>query len=110
MSDIVQVIDTATGLKKGFVKPSENRLFDVDVSDYMRTGDSIASADGITSVLLSGTGSIILGNLTTNNDSVLQFRASSGTDGTRHRVEIAFTTAAGDTLEADLVIEVKEDF
>ena len=110
MSEIVQIIDDETGLKKAFIKPSENRLYDIDVGSYMRAGDNIFSADSIVGTLLSGTGTLTLGNLTTDYGDILQFRASAGSVDTRHKIEITFTTAAGDTLEADLVIEVKEDF
>ncbi len=112
MSDLIQYIDDDTGLKKAFKKPSENRLYDVDCTKYMRASDTIASADNIASTLLSGSGTLTVPaqDLATDNQQLLQFRASSGVDGSRYKVTIGYTTTAGDILEADLVIELKEDF
>lgn len=110
MTDVVQEIDVETGLKKAFIKPSENRLYDVDVASYMRENDTISSVDSVTASLLSESGTLLVDTLQTNNVALIQFRAHDGTDDSRHKIEIAFTTAVGDSLEADLVLEVKEDF
>lgn len=110
MVDLVQLIDEQTGLKKALIKPSENRLYDIDVTKYMRTGDNIFSANSVVETTLSGTGTLVTESLTTDHVGILQFRAHSGTDGARHKISISFTTAASDELEADVVLEVKEDF
>jgi len=90
--------------------PEEVDDFDFDFRKHPRilNGDTVASAV-VTSSLVSGNGSITLGDPVVDGSRV-QFQISGGADGDIHLVKCLATTMQGETLEGLAKLYVKNDF
>ena len=84
-------------------QPAESRLYAMDFSANMAAADTISS---ITSVTATPTG-LTLGTAAVSGQRV-QFRISSGTGGTQYKITVVIVTSAGDTLETEGYLEVKD--
>lgn len=87
-------------------QPAESLLFDMDFSDDMLAGDTIASIDSITitpSGTLTKSGEVASGQ-------IAQAMFHDGADGVRYKVRFQVTTTLGETLEGDgeLLVAEKE--
>ena len=104
-------VDHKTGLPVLDKQPIESRTLNVDVSLYMQQGDTTASISAPTVVnmeTVAGSTAITIISVGHNSGTILQFKVSGGTDGERYKISIPFTTAGEDSLEADVLLLVKD--
>lgn len=91
-------------------QPSESRLFDVDYSGDLLTGDTIATIVSSTITSKNHVAGSVLASLDSSNigTGVVQLRISGGTDKEQYLVTVIITTTLGDTLEGDGLLNVRE--
>jgi hypothetical protein len=83
-------------------QPAESRLFSMDFSPLMATGETISAVSSCTAL---PTGLTISGAATSGQ--VATARIAAGTAGTKYKVTFVVTTSAGNTLEAEGVLQVR---
>lgn len=87
-------------------QPAESRLFDIDFDALLAAGETISS---ITSFVATPTTAPDL-TMTSINVTVsgkrVQFRAAAGTDNTAYKITAIVLTTLGNTLEADVRLNV----
>ena len=87
-------------------QPSENRAYSMDFSALLGEGETIAS---VTSVTFSGPdAALTLVGLPTFSGSFVSQRIKDGTAGVRYNVTFLVVTSAGNVLEGDGILQVKE--
>lgn len=84
-------------------QPSESRLFSMDFSPLLSPGESV---DSVTSVTASPAGLTLSGNAV--RGVFAEVRAAGGTDSTRYKVTFVVVSSAGNTLESEGVLLVKD--
>lgn len=107
------IIDPDTSFVTLRKKPAELRLLDIDVSDYIRKGDTIASVTSLTATAVGKvTGSAPVDVTLIAHDSVttIQAKFGAGTDLENYEIDATFVTDAGDTLKVKAMLWVREDF
>lgn len=103
--------DPTTGLDVLVKQPGENRLYDIPFEQELRAADSIAS---VASVTVEAQGDVAeISALTkegaaAHNTDTVQQRLSGGTDGERYKIEAVAITTAGDTIEVDVMLYVRD--
>lgn len=87
-------------------QPGESILYDMDMKwlGRLSSGDTIASVSGV----VAEPNDLTISNVSHNSASLVQFRASGGTDGTTYKVTATVVTANGDTLQGEGQIKVVE--
>ena len=109
-----QFIDAETGLVTLRKKPGESKKFDVDMTSYMASGDTISAvADPPAQVdmgRVTGTTTITIGTPTHDSAQKVQVRISAGTDGENYKITFIVTTTNGDSLHPDVMLYIREDF
>lgn len=91
-------------------QPAEVRLFDMDFRAVLRDGGSIASVSSATAANqgnVIGSAELTVGS-TSYSGTKAQVWLSGGTDLEDYQVTITVTTAAGETLEGDGMLQVRE--
>ena len=89
-------------------QPSETKIYQIDFTNLLDTGDSIAS---VTSVLEETTEDLTIGTDSIVSKAV-QFSVDGGVDGTTYHLEAIVVTTNGETLEGDgylFVTDTPED-
>ena len=83
-------------------QPADVLDYDIDLTDWMSSGDSVqnttASAESGLTVSVSNA-----------NTTTPKVWCSSGTDGTTYKVTVTVTTTDGRTKEIDFKISVRDD-
>ena len=82
-------------------QPGETLDYDFDFTDWMPTGDAIAS-----SVVTAESG-VTLGTKISTDTVIKQF-ISGGTDGQKYKVTCKITTNDGRIKELELMLKIKE--
>jgi len=85
-------------------QPAESRLYTMDFSGLLARGETLA---GVTSVTATPTGLTLVDPPTYSGVYASQ-RISGGTSGTRYTVTFLVTTSAGNTLEGEGILQVKD--
>lgn len=91
-------------------QPGDDRLYDFDLSDVLREGDTITSIGAPQQTkagLVAGSEDLALSGQTFSGQ-VAQLRIAGGTDGENYKVTVTVTTAGGDTVEADGWLHVRD--
>ena len=82
-------------------QPSEVLDYDIDLTDWLATGDTVSG-----STVTAETGlTVTIANEDTSTPKVW---CSGGTDGTTYKVTVLITTSGGRTKEVDFKIKVRE--
>ncbi len=106
------IVDPDTDLVTLRKRPGEGRLLDVDVSDYIRTGDTV---DSVTDIVATAVGKVVGAADVTitlkSHDGVttLQAKFAGGTDLENYKIDSTFVTVGGDNLHAKSMLWVRED-
>jgi len=89
-------------------QPLEVRKYTMSFATLLATDEGILSITSVTHTLRGGS----VSDLTVYNEVVVggtvEFWVSGGTDGNTYRLEILIVTDAGQTLEGDGLISVKD--
>jgi hypothetical protein len=85
-------------------QPAENRLYSMDFSGLLAVGETIA---GVSSVVATPSGLTLVGSPSYSGVYAMQ-RISGGTANTRYKVTFVVTTTAGNTLEGEGYLQVKD--
>lgn len=102
-------IDYASGLPVLVKQPGESRVYRMDFSNLLE-GTYI---DSITSIVqanqgdVGGSSNLTIANQAISGDGV-EFRLSGGTADERYKLTVTIVDSAGNTLEADGMLYVKE--
>lgn len=83
-------------------QPAESKIFQMDFSANMAEAETVAS---VTSVVATPSGLTI--GTPAPSGKTAQVRISSGTTGARYKVTFTVQTSAGNTLEGDGYLNVK---
>jgi len=83
-----------------FKKPNESKVFGVDFSSRLATGETIAT-DSVT-----GGSGLILG-AESNSDGIVSFRISGGTSGIVYELTVSITTSANNIYEESVQVSVQ---
>ncbi len=84
-------------------QPTESRLYDIDFTSRLATGDTITA---VTSVSTAQAGLTI--GAPTFTTTAAQARISSGTTLVLYKITAIVTTVGGDTLELDIYLRVED--
>lgn len=87
-----------------YKQPTESRVYTMDFSPNMVTGETISS---VTSFTVSPSG--LTSNTATPNGQEVNFRLSGGTANTQYKITCVVATSLGNTLEMEgyLLVEDK---
>lgn len=85
-------------------QPGESRLYSMDFSGLLAAGETLASVD---SVVDSPVGVTFDGSPVASGVYAQQ-RISGGTSGIKYKVTMTVTTSAGNVLEGEGVLQVKD--
>lgn len=91
-------------------QPSEERLFDMDFGAVLRDGGELASvisAVAINQGNVDGSAELTVGSKSYSGE-IAQVWLSGGTDLEDYQITIKVTTVAGETLEGDGMLQVRE--
>lgn len=83
-------------------QPSERLSYTVDYKDFLTDGDNVSS---VTSAI-TPTGLVI--DEVTVADPLIKFFISSGSAGTKYKLELNVTTADGRVLQDEIIFKIKE--
>lgn len=103
--------DPTTGLDVLVKQPGESRLYDIPFEQELITADNIAS---VVSVNIEAQGDVVETSPLTKVDAAaysadtVQQRFSGGTHGERYKIEATVITVAGDTIEVDVMMYVRD--
>lgn len=93
-------------------QPDESRLYDMDFSNLLATGETISSVDSVTQLEWDAntedyiaTTDLTLGAPSTNG-TIGQVRISGGNDGETYKITFLVTTDATNTLEGEGILTV----
>lgn len=103
--------DPVTGLEILTKQPWENILFDMQLSDRMRSGDTITSVDSVSFTnmgQIAGSTDIALGSPVHDSGTLAQVRIDAGQDGENYRVTFRVLTTGGDSIEGDGMLYVRD--
>jgi len=92
-------------------QPSEDRQFTMDFSNLL-SGTEVINTIGSVSHELRGGGAsdLTVYNEVKNSDSTaVLFWVSGGTNNSTYRIEIVVTTSAGQTIEGDGLLSVRDE-
>jgi hypothetical protein len=90
--------------KRLYKQPRESRLFSIDFSELLVSGEALSSISTGPTALPSG---LTVGSGTISGTTV-QFRVSSGTDGTAYSIHTVVATDQSNTLEGDGLLLVHD--
>jgi hypothetical protein len=89
-------------------QPTEIRQYTMDFANLMSTSEAISSITSVTAELRGGG----VSDLTLSNQAIsgqtVTFWIEDGTDGETHRITVIIVTDAGQTLEGDGLISVRD--
>lgn len=94
-------------------KPTEAKLLDIDVTKYVRAGDSISQVDNITAAAqgkVTGSTPLTITLKTHDGAQRLQAKFAGGTDQENYLVTADFQTDGGDTLQVKCMLWVRSTF
>ena len=87
-----------------FIKtPNETKQYAIDYSNWLETGEVIASA----SYTISPTGMTVASSTVDGTGTILSFYVSGGTDGTYYVVKVLATTTIGQIKEDTIHFNVR---
>lgn len=84
-------------------QPAESIVYSMEFANLLASGETLSV---ISSVAADPSGPTISGQ--TINGSAVNFRVAGGTDGVDYRIEVTVTTSAGNTREADGILQVRD--
>lgn len=84
-------------------QPAESRLFSMDFSPLLASGETLASVVSVTGLPVG----LTIG-AASYSGQVASARISGGTTGTRYKITFLVTTSAGNTVESEGVLQVKD--
>jgi hypothetical protein len=100
-------------------QPGESRLYYVDFTALLRKDTSGALAETLSSPTIAAVSGLTIASVAVNTAAIVrddlseiaigaavQFRVSSGTDGTTYEIEVVSTTTLSNTLEQDVRLQV----
>ena len=103
--------DIETGRPLTRMNAGETVLRDLDLSDVLDADDTIASIDSATATRQGHVSGSILPTITTAmagaGSTTAQLRIAGGTAGEVYNVDVALTTAAGESRTVRLAVEVR---
>ena len=103
-------LDPDTGLPVLVKQPSEDRLYDFDLSELLGS----ATISGVVMVgaqpqgRVAGSQDVTLGVPSHDGQARVQVRIGGGTDGEAYKITCRVTDSAGNTLEAEGMLYVRE--
>lgn len=102
-------------------QPDESRLFYVDFTDLLRKDTSGALAETLSTPTIAAVSGLTFASTAVNTVPVVradgseiaigaavQWRITSGTDGTLYEIEVSCTTTLSNTLECDCKLQVRD--
>ena len=90
-------------------QPIEVKKFSMDFNRVLDTGEIIESISSVTSEKYGGsTSDLVISSTEIINSTGVSMFISSGTDGSRYRIEVLVSTNAGQTLEGDGILMVSD--
>ena len=91
-------------------QPLEKRLFTMDFTNVLGTGEGISVISGITSEKMGGyaTDLSITGSGISSDTKKINMYIASGTQGTTYKVEVLVNTDASQTLEGDGILYITD--
>ena len=100
--------DETTGLDVLEKQPGESIRLDLPAGPRMREADTISSVDAVTSTTQgAGTGTVTVSSITSSGTTI-QATYAGGADGEQYRIQATITTAGGDTIQVDAMLNVAE--
>lgn len=103
-------IDPATGLQFEVKQPSESRLYSVDYSNLMESGELITA---ILETIVTPQGKVVqvdalVFGTQTIASTIIKTRFEMGTDGEDYKITMKVNTDLGNTIEGDILIRVTD--
>jgi len=90
-------------------QPWERKDYDIDYSEWLPTGDTIASATAAYVVVgTTADTELTLDGTVTVTDTTAKVWAEDGTDGKTYLITVRATTTGGRKIEAEISLKVKE--
>lgn len=86
-------------------QPNESRLYSMDFSANLASGETISS---ITSVTPEPTGPTISSEAVSSDGKSANFRIAGGTDGESYKITVIVVTSSSNTLEDEGILLVKD--
>lgn len=106
-------IDPSTKLVSLKKKPGEVKVLDIDVSRYVRAGDTISFVVDIVATAVGnvpGASPVVVSLKTHNSAQKLQATFTGGTNLENYTISSTFVTVGGDQLEAISMLWVRSVF
>ena len=85
-------------------QPAESRLYTMNFAGLLEAGETVT---GVTSVVDAPAGLTLVGS-PTYEPTLAKQRISGGVDGVTYKVSYLVTTSAGNTLESDGFLKVRD--
>ena len=89
-------------------QPSEVRNYTMDFTNLLGTSETISSTPTVTAVIADGSASDLGISSVTYGTGLVNFDVASGTDGNNYIVTVLLSTSAGNTLEGDGPLRVRD--
>ena len=87
-------------------QPSEVKKFSMDFSNVLESNELILTTNVTSQLYSGGTSDISISSVSIVDQTGVSMFISSGTDGSRYRVEVLVSTNTGQTLEGDGILIV----
>lgn len=88
-------------------QPSESRLFSMDFSPLLGTGETVVSVTSVTADQPIGAGALTISDQAAAG-KLAQARIAGGTDGFAYKVTFLVQTSASNVLEAEGILQVED--
>lgn len=89
-------------------QPSEVKKFSMDFSNVLESNELILTTNVTSQLYSGGTSDISISSVSIVDQTGVSMFISSGTDGSRYRVEVLVSTNTGQTLEGDGILIVSD--
>lgn len=105
--------DPDTGLQLLIKQPSENDIYDIDMVDVLREGDTIASiVNGFPAATNMGkvpdSSNVTISSEAHNNGTIAQCRISGGQHGENYKITFRVSTQLGSVKEVEGMLYVRD--
>jgi hypothetical protein len=88
-------------------QPSESRLYQMDFSGNMTSGEAITAVVSFTADTPEGADALVISEIT-GSGQVASARIAGGEAGFKYKVTVRVTTDGGNTLEAEGILQLKD--
>lgn len=88
-------------------QPSESRLYSIDFTPLLSSGETVSSVTSFTSDQPTGAAALSISGIAASA-SLAQARIAGGTDKYAYKITAVVSTSLGNTLEGEGILQVKD--